>query len=795
RHLELDSFLGPTLEMILHLVGLPTGWVLLKKEGGGFFLAAAHGLPPGMEEDIWGPCTCQRMLLEGKLKTGVNVVTCERLARLEPGEQGGLEYHASVPLRSGDEVLGILNLAKPGPEPLNARTLDLLTRMGEILGTAVHRAQLFEAVRRDRLEEQRTLVQLAFALLQAQSEEEVAQRVVAALIHRVLSSGVGGVVSPEPRSEPAPFGVSLPEVASRSEHQVASRSEHRVASRSEHREELHLAKTPPLDVTSQSERVEGQIAGIGFLYAVSTLGEHQAASRRIHLEERELAWAGARPGGASGLDAARISLGERGTLVLVGAAQRLNRDFLELVQGLATTAMARLEAERRAVHQAYHDPLTGLANRRALLERLEYLVQRVRRGKGRRSGGLILLDLNDFKEVNDVYGNLTGDRVLEEVARRLEGAVRPGDLVARLGGDEFAVLLFDLGQAGVRPAASRCSPFGEAARSKHRAEVLSQVGERLCERLEAPISIQGKPHRLTASLGLVVVDGSLGAEEILRRADLAMYWAKGVPGRRMAFFDTILEAELTERLELEQALRTAVAGGFQGFRVVYQPVVDLATGKWCALEALLRFTAPRVGPISPARFIPLAEELGLIEALGEFVLRKALAVSKRTGYRVSVNVSPLELFPGYPERVARCLKEMGVGPDRLFLEVTEGALYREGAEEVLSRLAELGVGVWLDDFGSGYSSLEKLALLPLKGFKISSDFTARLGPNPDPGSPLARMFRGLLILGTFLELQAIVEGVETPEQHDHLLSQGFTRGQGYLFLPPMEEGEINVCKP
>lgn len=703
-HLELDALLSPALEMILHLAGMSTGWVVLKGEGEQFYLAAAHGLPLGMEENgraafAWGPCACQRMLLKGELEEGVNVFSCERLAQLEPGKRDGLEYHASIPLRSGDKALGILNLAKPGPEPLDAETLYLLTLVGEVLGAAIHRAQLFETVRQAHLEEQKTLVQLGFTLLRARSEEEVARAVVAALL----------------RHAPA--------------HSAASRSERRVAG----------------------------APGVGFLF-----------------QGRELAWAGARPG----LDVARIPLGRRATLVLVGSARRIDRGFLEVAQGLVAEALARIEAEQRAARQAYLDPLTGLANRRAFQERLEYLVRRVRRGRGRRSGGLILLDLDGFKEINDVYGHLTGDRVLEEVARRLENGVRPGDLVARLGGDEFAVLLFDLGQVGVPPAASR---------SEHRAEVLIRVGERLCEFLEAPISIYGEPHRLTASLGLVVVDGRVGAEEVLRWADLAMYRAKKEVGRRMAFFDAAQEAELAKRLELEQALHKSVAEGFKGFRVVFQPVVELKTGKWRALEALLRFTAPSGEPVSPARFIPLTEELGFIGALGEFVLRKALAHSERTGHRVSVNVSPLELSPGYPERVADCLREMGVGPDRLVLEVTEGTLLRKGAAEVLSHLAGQGIEVWLDDFGSGYSNLEKLALLPLSGFKISHNFTAHLGPNPDPKSPSARLLQGILSLGSALELQVIVEGVETPAQRDYLLSQGFTWAQGYLFSPPLEE--------
>lgn len=432
----------------------------------------------------------------------------------------------------------------------------------------------------------------------------------------------------------------------------------------------------------------------------------------------------------------------------------------ELAQAFASQLgflLRRLELEERMHHLAYHDPLTGLPNRLFFMEKLAQAL------KERGEVAVLYLDLDGMKLVNDLAGHAAGDEVLRALAARLQAALRPRDLVARQGGDEFLILL-----SGIR-----------------RGEEALPVAERVLEVVRLPLQLGGRTFRLTASLGIALGEAGLSPGELLKRADLALYRAKAEGKDRVAFFEDHLQKALEEELALLEGLQEALEKG-EGLWLAYQPIVDLRTGKTVALEALLR--SP-LGP--PHRLVRLAEHHRLILALGRWVLRRALE-EKPKGLPVSVNVSPVELLdPGYPARVAEALEEAEVLPSELILEVTEGSLIPDergrDASWALEALKKLGVRIFLDDFGSGHSSLERLAHLPVDGLKLGQAFAQDL---KTPQSPAARVVAGVAALARALGLTAVAEGIEDEATLERLKGFGFDWGQGFLFgrPGPLKEG-------
>jgi diguanylate cyclase (GGDEF)-like protein len=436
---------------------------------------------------------------------------------------------------------------------------------------------------------------------------------------------------------------------------------------------------------------------------------------------------------------------------------------LELAQAFASQLgllLRRMELEGRLTYLAFHDPLTGLPNRLFFLEKLAQALKKEPRV------AVLYLDLDGLKLVNDLEGHATGDEVIRTVAARLRAAVRPRDLVARQGGDEFLILL-----AGLR-----------------KPEEAVQVAERLLEVVRLPLPLGGRVFRLTTSLGIALGEPGLTPGELLARADLALYRAKGEGKDRLAFYEPGLQEALRREMALVEALREALAGDEGEFTLFYQPIVDLATGAPVALEALIRWPKAPLG-----EFIPLAERHRLMPELGAWVLRRACREQARHGLPVHVNVSPQELLhPGYPGLVGQVLEETGCPPRALVLEVTETALIPDerGRDATLTVriLRELGVRVFLDDFGSGYSSLERLAALPVDGLKLGQAFTQALGNPPDPKSPAARLVAAVLALAQALGLAAVAEGIEGEATLAYLRRLGFTLGQGFLFGRPAPLG-------
>lgn len=443
-------------------------------------------------------------------------------------------------------------------------------------------------------------------------------------------------------------------------------------------------------------------------------------------------------------------------------------------QGAAQQRRQAAEAAERELHHVTtHDALTGMPNR-ASLDHFVDVALHERTGDPDDEVALLLLDLDRFKNVNETLGHLAGDRLLREVAERLVTACGPGQRAVRLGGDEFAVV---------------CAPTGLAA--------AEAAGQRLVRLFDQPVELGGAPYRIGLSVGVAVSgDGIQTRGDLLRAADAAMYAAKRRGRGRAVSFDTTMSEDVAANLAVEQQLRDAInrGGELEGelhpdaVTAVYQPVVDLRTGRVIAAEALARW---QLGgqPVSPLRFVPLAEELGLGVQLATVIAcqsLRALASWHREGLThvasVAVNISAADLLtPGLPDRLAGLVAEAGLPPGSLSLEITERDVVDdvERTREALQRLRERGITVAVDDFGTGFSSLAYLARLPLHVLKIDREFVAQL----DVDDTIART---VVQLANSFGMQCIAEGVETPQQLDALAELGVQAGQGWHLGRPTD---------
>ena len=423
------------------------------------------------------------------------------------------------------------------------------------------------------------------------------------------------------------------------------------------------------------------------------------------------------------------------------------------------------DLQHALAHQALHDRLTGLANQVLFRDRVEHAAQR--RADPSRVSAVLFIDLDNFKDVNDSLGHAAGDALLVAVTQRLTANLRPSDTAARLGGDEFAVLIDDVTDA----------------------DAVAQIAERLLATIREPLVVAGKQVRTTASIGIAFSATGAGADSMLRNADLAMYGAKAAGKGCARVYAPAMHREVLERLDLEQALRGAV--GRAELLLHYQPIVELRTGRIVALEALVRWQHPTRGLLGPDVFIPLAERSDVIGDIGEFVLREAcreavawqaIAGRHRVGPAVSVNLSPVQLLDDtLPDRMIELLDAVGLSPDQLILEITEGAIMRDPGTvaHALERLRGLGVRLAVDDFGTGYSSLAYLHQFPLHILKIDRAFVAEVARDA------TTLAHAVVQLAHTLDLVPVAEGVETQIEADALIEMGCELAQGFHFGRPV----------
>ena len=455
---------------------------------------------------------------------------------------------------------------------------------------------------------------------------------------------------------------------------------------------------------------------------------------------------------------------------LLREVEERSNEQLKTKEALEREMAERKQAEERIVYLAYHDGLTDLPNRRLFEDRLGQELSRLRWRK--RVMAVLFLDIDRFKQINDHLGHHAGDALLVAFSERLKRCLRPGDTVARLGGDEFAILLTDVA----------------------REQDVSMIIQKIFDALIKPINIEGSDLSVATSIG-VSLSPKNGEDPatLLKTADMAMYRAKEEGGNSVQYFDPAFQKQRSEWLSLESALRQALER--QEFLLHYQPQVDLDSGRVVGVEALVRWKHSEKGLIPPAKFIPLAEETGLIIPIGEWVLRTACAqaVGWQSGgfkdLRMAVNLSPRQFRQkNLIETVGRVLKETGIEPRCVELELTESIMQNaETSVKALRQLNAMGLEISIDDFGMGYSSLSYLKRFPINTLKIDQAFIRHLTDDPD--DPV--IVTAIITLAHNLRLKAIAEGVETAEQLKLLRLLRCDRIQGYYFSQPLPADEMS----
>ncbi|MED4584571.1 EAL domain-containing protein [Brevibacillus choshinensis] len=423
----------------------------------------------------------------------------------------------------------------------------------------------------------------------------------------------------------------------------------------------------------------------------------------------------------------------------------------------------RKQSEETIHHLAYHDALTDLPNRRMYVQQLTKEIMQAKRFQSNMA--VLFLDMDRFKDINDSFGHDVGDMLLIEVAKRLQACVQPGDIVARLGGDEFTILLCQLTDS----------------------KQAEDVAELIMSQLQKPFELNGHLATISSSIGIAMFpqDGE-NAEDLLKRADTALYSVKSQGRNGYSLFDPTMEAKSLERILMENELRKAIE--HEQFQVYYQPKMDIGSQILTGMEALVRWVHPELGVISPGKFIPIAEESGMIIELGEWILKEACKQNKKwhdQGHllKVSVNLSARQIFQkDLVEMVTSTLEELELSSEWLELEITESIFVKmEEATVVLQQLRGAGIHISIDDFGTGYSSFSYIKRLPVDTIKIDASFIRDIHHNQESQA----IVKAIVTIADSLQMNVIAEGIELDDQVEALQQNGCIHGQGYLFSKPL----------
>lgn len=429
----------------------------------------------------------------------------------------------------------------------------------------------------------------------------------------------------------------------------------------------------------------------------------------------------------------------------------------------------RKQSEETIHHLAYHDALTDLPNRRMYVQQLSKEMMQAKRFQSNLA--VLFLDLDRFKDVNDSFGHDVGDMLLIEASKRLQACLKPGDVVARLGGDEFTIMQNQLQDQNEATA----------------------LAEQIMNQLQRPFELDGHVFNVSCSIGIALYpqDGD-NPEDLLKRADTALYTVKSRGKNGYDFFDPTMEAKSLERILMENEMRKAIEQ--EQFQIYYQPKIDIATSAMTGMEALVRWVHPELGIIPPNRFIPIAEETGMILALGEWILKQACKQNKiwhDQGYtlKVSVNLSARQIYQkDLVEMIKDILRETNLSPDWLELEITESIFVKmEEATAVLQQIRDIGIQISIDDFGTGYSSFSYIKSLPVDTIKIDASFIRDIHHNQESQA----IVKAIVTIAQSLNMNVIAEGIELHDQVAALKENGCDHGQGYLFSKPLPTDDFD----